>query len=100
MRKLGIAALAALTLAGAFAVSTSGAEARGWRGGHHGYYHGGRGFGVGAGIATGLALGAIGSGYYYGGYGPGYYGDGCIRNRVVGHTAYGRPLVRPVNVCY
>jgi hypothetical protein len=39
--------------------------------------------------------------YYYGGYGGyGYYGDGCIRNRVVGYTAYGRPIVRPVNVCY
>jgi hypothetical protein len=80
--------------------TTSGAEARGWRGGgfhHHGGFYRGRGFGIGAGIATGLALGAIG-GAYYGGYG--YYGDGCIRNRVVGYTAYGRPVVRPVNVCY
>jgi len=59
--------------------------------------------GIGAGIATGLALGAIGGAYYGGyGYGPGYgyYNNGCIRHRVVGYTAYGRPIIRPVNVCY
>jgi hypothetical protein len=99
MKKLGMAALAALTIAGTIAVGTTGAEARYYgRGGYHGGYHRG-GFGIGAGIATGLALGAIG-GAYYGGYGPGYYNNGCIRNRVVGYTAYGRPIVRPVNVCY
>jgi hypothetical protein len=102
MKKLGMAALAVLTIAGTMAASMSSADAR-WRGGggyRGGYYRGG-GYGIGAGIATGLALGAIG-GAYYGGYGPGYYGygGGCIRNRVVGYTAYGRPIVRPVNVCY
>lgn len=95
-----MAAVAVLAVAGTMTATTSGADARGWRGGgghYHGggYYRGGRGFGIGAGIATGLAFGAIGSGYY-----NGYYGGGCIRNRVVGYTAYGRPVVRPVNVCY
>jgi hypothetical protein len=52
-----------------------------------------------------LALGAIAASPYYGGYyggGPYYgYGDGCyFRHRVVGYTAYGRPIVRPVRVCY
>ena len=97
MRKLGFAALAALTLAGTMTATISGVEARGWRGHHHhgGFYRGGRGFGIGAGIATGLALGAAGGAYY-----GGYYGDGCVRNRVVGYNAYGRPIVRPVNICY
>lgn len=90
MKKFGIAAVALLALAGSFAVTTSGAEARG-RGHHHGHHHGG--FGIGAGIATGLALGAVGAGYYG-------YNNGCIRNRVVGYNAYGRPIVRRVNVCY
>ena len=94
MKKFGMAVLAALTIAGTVAAGTTGAEARYYgRGGYHG------GFGIGAGIATGLALGALG-GAYYGGYGPGYYSNGCIRNRVVGYTAYGHPIIRPVNVCY
>jgi len=94
MRKLAMAALAVLTLAGTTAVTTTAAEARG-RGHHHHHHHGHRhgGWGIGAGIATGLALGAVGAGYY------GYH-NGCIRNRVVGHTAYGQPIVRRVNVCY
>ena len=100
MKKFGMAALAALTIAGTIAAGTTGAEARYYgRGGYHGGYYRGGGFGIGAGIATGLALGAVG-GAYYGGYGPGYYNNGCIRNRVVGYTAYGRPIVRAVNVCY
>ena len=103
MKKFGMAALAALTIAGTIAAGTTGAEARYYgRGGYHGGYHRG-GYGIGAGIATGLALGAIGGAYYGGyGYGPGYgyYNNGCIRHRVVGYTAYGRPILRPVNVCY
>jgi hypothetical protein len=87
MKKFGMAALAALTIAGTFAAGTTGAEARYYgRGGYHGGYYRGGGFGIGAGIATGLALGAVG-GAYYGGYGPGYYNNGCVRNRVVGYTA-------------
>src|SRR5882757_8295647 len=98
-KKVGIAALAALSLVGATLAASSTAEAR--------YY--GRGWGggwAGPAIVGGLALGALAASrpYYYGGYGGyggyGYYGDGCIRNRVVGYTSYGRPIVRPVNVCY
>jgi hypothetical protein len=107
MKKFGMAALAALTIAGTIAAGTTGAEAHYYgRGGYHGGYYGGYhrgGYGIGAGIATGLALGAIGGAYYGGyGYGPGYgyYNNGCIRHRVVGYTAYGRPILRPVNVCY
>ncbi len=102
VKKLGMAVLAVCTIVGSIAATTTGAEAR-FRGGggwHGGGFHGGRGFGIGLGVASGLALGAYGAGYY--GYGP-YpygYGGGCIRNRVVGYTAYGRPIVRPVNVCY
>jgi len=92
-KKIAMAAIAICTIAGSIAATTTGAEAR-FRG--HGGFYGGRGIGLG--VASGLALGAYGAGYY--GYGPGYYGGGCIRNRVVGYTAYGRPIVRPVNVCY
>ena len=103
MKKFGMAALAALMIAGSMAATATDADARGRGGfGGRGFHGGHRGFGIGAGIATGLALGAIG-GAYYGGYGPGSYGygyDGCVRRRVVGYTAYGRPIVRPVNVCY
>ena len=118
-KKIVMAALAALTIAGSMAATTTAADARyvgggGFRGGYGGGYHGGfrgsyggyrggyRGYGIGAGIATGLAIGALGAGYGYGyGYGPSYgYYDGCIRNRVVGYTYYGRPIVRAVNVCY
>ena len=123
VKKIAMAALAALTIAGSMVATTTDAEARyrggggfrggygggyyggGYRGGYYGgyrgrYYGGYRGYGVGAGIATGLAIGALGAGYGYG-YGPSYgYYDGCIRQRVVGYTYYGRPIVRAVNVCY
>lgn len=112
MKKMGLAALAALSIAGATLVTSSDAEAR-WRGGggyHHGgyggYHRGGGGFGPG--FVGGLAIGALASrpyGYGYGGgygaYGGGYgYNNGCIRRRVVGYNYYGRPIVRAVNVCY
>jgi hypothetical protein len=93
-RKVCITAVAALSLVGATLATSGSAEARyygrGWRGGGW----------AGPAIVGGLALGALAASrpYYYGGYGA--YGDGCIRNRVVGYTPYGRPIVRPVNVCY
>ena len=100
-KKVGITAVAALSLVGATLAASSSAEARYYRGG------GWRGGGwAGPAIVGGLALGALAASrpYYYGGYGGyggyGAYGDGCIRNRVVGYTPYGRPIVRPVNVCY
>jgi hypothetical protein len=99
-KKLGITAVAGLSLIGATLAASSSAEARYY---HRGW-HGGGGWGwAGPAIVGGLALGALAaSGPYYGGYGyPGYYGyGGCIRNRVVGYTPYGRPIVRRVNVCY
>jgi hypothetical protein len=84
IRKVGVAALAALTIVGASLTATAPASARGFGGGgfhgggfHGGGFHGGgfgghgfggrgfggRGFGIGAGIATGLALGGLGYGY-------------------------------------
>jgi hypothetical protein len=111
-KKLGLAALAAVTIAGSTLAMTGSADARGF--GRGGGFHGGRGFGVGAGIATGLAFGALGAGYAYGGY-PGYgyggypgygayaydddYGGGCELRRRVRYTPYG-PVVRHVRVCY
>jgi hypothetical protein len=74
MRKILTAALAALTIGGAVAATTTTAEAApyGW----HGGYHGGRGYGpglaVGAGL-LGLAVGASLAGPHYYGPGPGYY---------------------------
>ncbi|HWL31712.1 MAG TPA: hypothetical protein VNQ50_06220 [Xanthobacteraceae bacterium] len=105
-RKVGVAALAALTIGGATIATSSTAEAR-WRGGGWGY----RGGWVGPAVVGGLALGALaasrpvygyGYGYpAYGYYGGGYYGGGCtLRRRVVGYNPWGRPIVRAVRVCY
>jgi hypothetical protein len=93
LRKAGIGALAALTVAGSIAVSTSGAEAR-WRGHHH---HGGIGAGIAAGIIGGVAAGALAAPYY--GYG-GYYGYGrCWTERQEVMDRWGRVYIRPVRVC-
>jgi hypothetical protein len=121
VKRLGIMALPAVTLAGSFAM-TSAADARGgggFRGGgfHGGGFHGGggyrgggfyggRGYGVGAGLATGLAIGAIGAGYYgypYAGYGYGAYGAGygdCFLRRRIVIDRFGYRHVRHVRVCY
>jgi hypothetical protein len=95
IRKAGIAALGAVVLfVGTLATATD-ADAR-WRGRRGGGW-------VGPAIIGGLALGALAASRPYA-YGYGYprygYYDGCIRNRVVGYNAWGRPIVRPVNVCY
>jgi hypothetical protein len=103
-KKVGVAALAALTIGGATIATSSTAEAR-WRGGG---WHRGGGW-VGPAIVGGLALGALAAtrpayGYGYGYPAYGYYGggyDGCyLQRRVVGYTQWGRPIVRPVRVCY
>jgi hypothetical protein len=126
IRKVGVAALAALTIVGASLTATAPASARGFGGGFHGGgfhgggFHGGgfgghgfggrgfggrgfggRGFGIGAGIATGLALGGLGYGYGYGypayAY-DGYYGGDCwIQHRVA--YRYGHRVLVPVQVC-
>jgi hypothetical protein len=101
MKKLGMAALAAMILAGSMVAMTGTAEARwaggGWRGGGWhggGYYRGYGGYGIGLGIASGLALGGA-----YGYYGAPYYGGDCwVRNRVY-FDQWGRRFVRPVRVC-
>jgi hypothetical protein len=103
LKKVGIAGVAALSLIGATLTASSPAEAR-----YYGHRWGGGGWGWGGpAFVGGLALGALAARPYYGyGYGyPGYaayaYDDGCgVRRRVVGYTAYGRPIVRLVRVCY
>lgn len=76
-KKAMVGALAALTVAGTLAVTSTEAEAQ-WRRHHH--HHGG---GIAAGVVGGLALGALAAGAanpYYGhpgygyGAGPTYYG--------------------------
>ena len=94
LRKSGMAALAAATVAVSSLTVSSPAEAR-------------RGGWVGPAIVGGIALGALAAasapryGYAYG-YGPSYaygYGPsyGCPR-RVVGYNEWGRPIFR--RVCY
>ena len=93
MKKLWMAALAALTVAGTMAATIESADAR-WRG--HGRHHHHRGHGgIGLGIASGLALGAIGAATYgaYGGYGR------CWTQRQIVVDRYGREFLRPVRVC-
>jgi hypothetical protein len=82
LRKPIVGALAAASLVGALAASTTSAEAR-WR----------RGPGIAAGVIGGLALGALAAGaarpYYYG-PGPAYYGYGCHIERQPVYDAWGR----------
>jgi hypothetical protein len=118
LRKIGVAALAALTIVGASLTASAPASARGFGHGgggggfhgggfHGGGFHGGgfggrgfggRGFGVGAGLATGLAIGGLGYGYGYPTYANnGYDGDCWIQRRVV--YRYGHRVIVPVQVC-
>jgi hypothetical protein len=117
IKTVGVAALTALTIAGASLTATAPASARGFGGGgfhgggglHGGGFHGGgfggrgfggRGFGIGAGLATGLAIGGLGYGYGYGypayAY-NGYDGDCWVQRRVV--YRYGHRVIVPVQVC-
>lgn len=99
MKKLVLAALAAVTIAGSSVAMSGTADAQGFHGGRgygggYGRGYGGRGyggFGIGAGIATGLALGAYGANRYY--------ADDCWIQRRVVVDQYGRRYVRPVRVC-
>ncbi len=104
LKKIGIAAAAALTLAMAPLVTSSSANARPF-GFHGGYAHGGpgwgyRGFGYGPALAGGLAFGALATAPYWYGRPVGLYGDCLLERRIVGHTYWGDPIVRPVRVCY
>ena len=92
MKKAAIASLASLTLAGGILATSTAAEAR-----YYGHRVGGW---VGPAVVGGLALGALAASRPYYGYGAYGYDDGCLRRRIVGHTVYGRPIFRTVNVCY
>jgi hypothetical protein len=94
IKKAAIATLAALTLAGGALATSTSAEAR-----YYGHHRWGGGW-AGPAIVGGLALGALAASRPYYGYGAYAYDDGCLRRRIVGHTYYGRPIFRTVNVCY
>ena len=94
LKKVGIAALAGVSIVGATLAASEPAEAR-WRGHHH-HRHGGWGWG-GPALLGGLALGtALAARPAYG-----FYGGGChLERQVVGYRPSGRPVVRTVRVCY
>src|SRR5687768_11102820 len=98
LKKVGIAALAGMSIVGATLAAADPAEAH-WRGHHH------RGWGWGGpaligGLALGAALAAPRYAYGYGYPAYAYYDGGCsLRRRIVGHTEYGRPIFRTVRVC-
>jgi hypothetical protein len=113
LKKIGIAAAAALTLAVTPVLTSSSADARpfGFHGGgfrHGGFHHGGfrhhfghRGFGFGPALGAGLAFGALATAPYWYSRPVGLYADDCVlRRRIVGHTYWGRPIFRLVRVCY
>ncbi len=101
LKKIGIAAAAALTLAVTPVLTSSSADARPF-GFHHGGFHhfGHRGFGFGPALGAGLAFGALATAPYWYSSPVGLYGDCVLRRRIVGHTYWGRPIVRLVRVCY
>jgi len=112
LKKIGIAAAAALTLAATPVLTSSSADARpfGHGGGFHqgGFHHGGfrhhfghRGFGFGPALGAGLAFSALATAPYWYSRPVGLYADDCVlRRRIVGHTYWGRPIFRLVRVCY
>jgi hypothetical protein len=114
LRKVGIAAVAALTMgAGVTATATPSAAqgwyGHGWHGGgwhgggwgwRRGYWGGGWGWGgpVAAGVIGGLALGALAGSAYVSG--PAYY-NGCYWQNQPAYDAWGNFAgYQPVQVCY
>jgi hypothetical protein len=102
LKKIGLAAVMALTVAGVAFGTAGSAQAQHW--------HGGGGGGFGPGFVGGLAAGAvIGSGPYYGGgyYGGPYaygggpyaYAGGCYIQRQAVINRYGHRVIRRVRVC-
>jgi uncharacterized membrane protein len=92
LKKIGLAAVMALTVAGAALVTAGSAQAQ--------HRHGGGGFGPG--FVGGLAAGAvIGGGYYGGGYygGPYAYDGGCYIQRQAFINRFGHRVIRRVRVC-
>ena len=104
LKKLAIAAIAALSLGAATLATSAPADARpGFRGfHHHGFHHRGfhPGFGFAPAFAGALAFGAVASAPYWYGAPVGLYGDCFPRRRIVGYTYSGRPIVRIVRTCY
>jgi hypothetical protein len=95
-KKVGVAAVAALSLAGATLATATSAEARYF--GHHGW-RGGFGWG-GPAFIGGLALGSLAAAPYYAAAYPVYGGyGGCVLERRVRYSPWG-PVVRRVRVCY
>jgi hypothetical protein len=90
LRKLSLALVATVALAGASLSSTAASAA--WHGGHHGGWHGG-----GWHHGGGWGGPRLGFGFY-----PGYayaYGPGCYIQRRYVRTRFGLRL-RRVRVCY
>ena len=100
VRKIAIAAVAIITIAGA-ATLPSTADARwggGWHGGH--WRGGGSGWGLGTGLALGFATAPLWGGAYgpyYGAYG---YDGGCVMQRRWVVNRFGHRVLRWVRVCY
>ena len=100
LKKIGLAAVTALTVAGAALVTAGSAQAQ--------HRHGGGGFGPGfvGGLAAGAVIGGgpyYGGGYYGGPYayggGPYAYGGGCYIERQVVINRFGHRVIRRVRVC-
>ena len=109
IRKIAIAAAAAVTIVGATTALPSTADAR-WGGHWHGgggHWHGGWGGwgGWGLGLGTGLAVG-LAAAPFYGGYGYGPYygayanGGDCVMQRRWVVNRWGHRVLRWVRVCY
>jgi hypothetical protein len=110
LRKIGIAAAAAVAITGITAALPSAAQAQHWHGGG-GHWHGGGGHwhggGFGWGFGSGLALG-FGAPYYGGYYGPyAYdyggpyaYGGDCVMRRRWVYVGNGHRVLRWRRVCY
>ena len=106
LKKLGLAAVAALMVTSGSLVTSSSADAR--PGFHRGFHHhhgfrghwGGRGFGFAPAFAGALAFGALATAPYWYSAPVAYYGDCYPRRRIVGYTPWGRPIVRIVRACY
>ena len=95
LKKIGLAAVMALTVAGTALVTAGSAQAQ------HGHGYGGGGFGPG--FVGGLAAGAVigGGPYYGGGYygGPYAYGGDCYIQRQAFINRFGHRVIRRVRVC-
>ena len=103
LKKLGLVALAGLSICVAPLATSSSADARpGFHRGfhHHGFHrHWGGGFGFAPAFAGALAFGALASAPYWYSRPVAYYGDCFPRRRIVGYTPWGRPIVRVVRAC-